>query len=151
MPGGILRAVSPGGGAARSILEGRLSAPRKLPTMQHLSIRFLIGLARASDGPDGPHFTLANIRADAALAILARHYPAFSAVRGTGYWRGAPEPSLSVEAVVNPEEEYWHDADVIGVARSIAGEVARALSQESVAVVVTPVSFSLEGPHGVQQ
>jgi hypothetical protein len=129
--------------------------------MQHLSIRFLIGLSKASDDADGIRFdsrtsfphdwtaeTAYDGRAQAALAILARHYPALTAIRGTGYWQGAPEPNLVVESIVDPESDFWTDCDVVGFAQFVAGDVARALDQESVALVVAPVRFSLEGQHG---
>ena len=117
--------------------------------MTHLSIRFLIGLSAASDPPGQyarkPQWSKYEERAFKATEILAPHYPALSSVRGVGYWKGQAEPNLIVETIVpyneNPEPEQY-------VARQIADEIARALDQESVALAVSEVRFTLEGPHG---
>jgi hypothetical protein len=126
--------------------------------MQHLSIRFLIGLSKASDPGPSPFQGVYDARSETALAILAREYPGLSSWRGVGYWRGQPEPSLTVETVVESIEDNnvpsgWQNPDgndTIGRAQSLAGEVARALGQEAVGVVVQPVSFTLEGPHATE-
>ena len=118
----------------------------------HLQIRFLIGLSKPGDdlGFAARFPPVADARASSALAILATHYPALSAVRGTGYWKGESEPNLVVESIVDTESEYWVDCDAVGFAQSVAGEVARALDQESVALVVATVRFSLKGPHAIE-
>ena len=96
----------------------------------HLQIRFLIGLSKPGDdlGFAARFPPVADARASSALAILATHYPALSAVRGTGYWKGESEPNLVVESIVDTESEYWVDCDAVGFAQSVAGEVARVVS-----------------------
>lgn len=122
--------------------------------MQHLSIRFLIGLASATDPIQPTESFTVEERAREALAILSAHYSGLSAVRGTGYWQGAPEPNLVVESIVPADREAggssWTESEIIGRAQSIAGEIARALGQSCVALVVSPVRFSLEGPHATE-
>jgi hypothetical protein len=117
--------------------------------MQHLSIRFLIGLSKPDDvaGFAARFPAVADARASSALAILSNHYPILSAVRGTGYWDGAPEPSLVVEIIVAD----WGDER--GKAEAVAGILARDLGQTAVGLaVVRDVEWSLEGPaaEGVQ-
>lgn len=126
--------------------------------MQSLSIRFLIGLSKASDPPDpGPYALERTVidydgRAADALAILSAAYSCLGSWRGVGYWQGKAEPSLTVETVVEvPDLGFDLVASereaVVGRAQSLAREVARALGQEAVGLVVAPVRFTLEGPH----
>ena len=109
--------------------------------MQHLSIRFLIGLSKASD-PGYPSDREADERAGAALGILSYTYPSLLAVRGKGYWNSAPEPTLVAEVIV-PDTGEGARAKAVDVARVLA----QALGQESVALAIAPVQFRLEGPY----
>ncbi len=125
--------------------------------MQHLSIRFLIGLAKPGDVPGfADRFpTVADARAATALDILSRAYPCLGSWRGVGYWRGAAEPSLTVETIVEVEDVERAPGtptpdEAVDRAQTLAGEVARALGQDAVGVVVQPVSFTLEGPYATE-
>jgi hypothetical protein len=111
--------------------------------MNHVSIRFLIGLARGSDIAPMTE-GCANDRADAIRRLLGAAYDAATSYRTLGYWKGAAEPSMVWEVIL-PDSPTART-----VARAHASMLAEVFEQDAIGLAFSPVTFELHGKDGIQ-
>lgn len=73
-----------------------------------------------------------DVRGDCTRAIVSRHFDGFTLLKGTGYWKGTPEPALVIEILGTDEQGPGEGARI----RALCEDLKTENHQEAVLVEV---------------